>query len=733
MSTPHHMLASRHMLASLGRLIAEEPAPLAAIAALLAAETGATCCSIHLQRPDGRQELAASEGPCPQILAADPDVALPPGSLHLPVRRSGRVLGTLVLYRPQEAPFEIAEREALALAALLIAPTLASATPRAPEPAVTPGGLRRFAGRTLVAGLVIGPAVLPGLPAPRRLTADDPEAERDRLHQAMAAMRHDLDALIDDGLDAPRAGGGHIGGEVREVLEAYRMIAADPAWLRRITEAIATGLSAEAAVHRIAGELRERMRRIADPYLRERTADLEDLSGRLLAALAGTEDPHAPSQPPLPMSETGAPERGTILLARRLGPAELLAWHTRGLAGLVVEEASLFGHAAIVARALGIPTISGVHGLIEAAEPGDEVVLDAAEGSAGLAQVVLRPGPDLLQIYGRAMGAAQQRQANLAELRTRPALSRDGVAVRLMLNIGLPLELGQLAATGAEGIGLFRTEIAMMARGAEAEAAEQAAIYGQVLDVAGDRPVLFRTLDLGGDKLLAEGEAPEEENPAMGWRSLRVGLDRPSLMRRQLRALLLAASGRPLSVMFPMVATLAEFRAARALLLAEAARVRPQPQTLRIGTMLEVPSLLWQFDALLTEADFVSIGTNDLLQFLYAADRTNPALAARYDLLSPAMLALIGDVAGRAGAAGVPLSVCGEAAGRPIEALTLIGLGVTSLSMPAPAVLPLKAALGALDVNDFSVFLAALYRDKNDTASLRGAIADWLRERNVPV
>lgn len=710
------------LLNALAELIADEPAPLSAIATLLAAGIGAECCSIHLQRPDGRLELAASEGPCPQIQSLATDEPPAAGSLHLPVRRAGRVLGALVLRRPEGAPFGNGEREALAVAAQLIAPTLAAVTPRPASPASAPGGMRRFSGRTLVAGLVIGPATLPSLPAPRRLTSDDPAAERARLHRAVATMRRDLDALIGDGPD-----GTPVGGEVREVLAAYRMIAADPAWQRRIAEAIETGLSAEAAVHRIAGELRERMRRIADPYLRERTADLEDLSGRLLAALAENETPPGTAEP------AGASPRGAVLLARRLGPAELLAWHTRGLAGLVVEEATAFGHAAIVARALGIPTISGVHGLIEAAEPGDEIVLDASEGGSGDAQVVLRPAEDVRGIYSRAQKAARQRQAKLGAWRDRPAVSRDGATVRLMLNIGLPLELDQLAATGAEGIGLFRTEIAMMARGAEAEMTEQAAIYGQVLDAAGERPVLFRTLDLGGDKLLAEGTAPAEENPAMGWRSLRVGLDRPSLMRRQLRALLLAAAGRELSVMFPMVATLTEFRAARALLLAEAERVRPRPRELRIGTMLEVPSLLWQFDALLAETDFVSIGTNDLMQFLYAADRTSPALAARYDLLSPAMLMLIADVARRARAAGVALSVCGEAAGRPIEALSLIGLGVTSLSMPAPAVLPLKAALGALDINDFSAFLTVLCERDSCAGSLRGVIGEWLQKRNVPV
>jgi phosphotransferase system enzyme I (PtsP) len=286
---------------------------------------------------------------------------------------------------------------------------------------------------------------------------------------------------------------------------------------------------------------------------------------------------------------------------------------------------------------------------------------------------------------------------------------------------------------GAEGIGLFRTEIAMLARGAIADVPEQAAVYARVLDAAGARPVLFRTLDLGGDKLLPGTRQGDEENPAMGWRSLRIGLDRPALLRRQLRALLLAAGGRKLSVMFPMVATVAEFRAARALLLAEAARVRPAPVRLEIGTMLEVPALMWQLPDLLREVDFVSVGTNDLLQFLFAADRGTPALAGRYDLLSPPVLELLSVLAARAAEANVPVSVCGEAASRPLEAMTLVGLGITTLSMPASAILPVKALLSGLDLPSFRQLLAAVRRTADGVASLREPIATWAREHGLAV
>ena len=376
-----------------------------------------------------------------------------------------------------------------------------------------------------------------------------------------------------------------------------------------------------------------------------------------------------------------------------------------------------------------------MRGITEMADSGDDVILDAEEAqrSGAAAQVILRPEPDVTAAYQHALQVLNEKRAGWAALRGRPSVTRDGTAVRLMLNVGLALELAQMEATGAAGIGLFRTEIAMLARGTIADVQEQTAVYARVLDEAAGRPVLFRTLDLGGDKLLPGSPIPEEENPAMGWRSLRIGLDRPALMRRQLRALLLAAAGRPLSVMFPMVATVGEFCTARALLLAEAERVRPAPESLQIGSMLEVPALMWQLPELLGVADFISVGTNDLLQFLYAADRGSPVLAGRYDVLAPAMLSVLADLAARAHAAGVPLSVCGEAASHPLEAITLVGLGVSTLSMPASGILPVKAALAAVDMPAFRAVLAAVRRTGGAEASLREPITAWAREHGVPV
>ena len=734
---------AKRLLAKLRDLRALGAAPLSELVRLVASEVVSEVCSVYVLRPGDLLELAATEGLnlgavgqtrlrvgegivglCAAQAAVmnlpdaqnHPQFAYRPETgeepfasmLAVPVRRSGRVLGVLAVQNRTPRHFTDQEVDELETVAMLLAEML----PGHGSQNIAGSGLtgtvpRVFAGSVLMTGIAIGPVVLHATrPAGMTLLSDNPAREQVRLRDAADRMQRGLDDLL-AGVPSDAAAS-------RDVLEAYRLVAADQGWLRRVATVIEGGLTAEAAVGRVAGELHDRMRRIGDPYLRERLADLEDLANRLLTALMG--DAPRQSVPP-----------GAILLARRLGPAELLDWHAAGIAGIAVEEASPSGHAAILARALDIPAVGGTRGMLDTAETGDQAVIDGDGG-----QLVLRPEAEVRQVYMRALEAHSLRHAGFAALRDKPPVTADGARISLMLNVGLDLELAQLDRTGADGIGLFRTEIAMLARGAVADVAEQAAIYARVLTAAGDRPVLFRTLDLGADKLLP-GTVTEEENPAMGWRSIRIGLDRPALLRRQLRALLLAANGRPLSVMFPMVATAAEFRQAKALLLAEAKRVRPQPDRLSIGTMLEVPALMWQLPDLLREADFISVGSNDLVQFMFAADRGTPSLYNRYDVLSQPMFDLLEQLLKAAGEAGVPVSLCGEAASRPLEALAFVGLGLTSLSMPASGILPVKALLAQVDLAAFRPVLASIRRGSRGAASLREPIATWARERGLPV
>ncbi len=746
------MIPPHRIVARLRDMRAKTTVPLSDLVRLIAAELVSEVCSIYVNRGGDVMELAATEGlntlavgrtrlrvgegiiglcaatasvmnlPDAQnhpAFAYRPETGEEPfaSMLAVPVRRSGRTLGVLAVQNRAPRHFTEDEIDELETVAMLLGELLPTAG-GSDGPSEGLGGTvpRVFAGTTLMTGIAIGPIIVHGtLRTGIRLLADDPEAELSRLHETAERMQRGLDELI--------AGVPHATAQARrpedvaasrEVLEAYRLVAADAGWLRRVGDVIRSGLTAEAAVQRVASELHDRMRRISDPYLRERLADIEDMAERLLTALTG--DSPVQAVPP-----------GAILLARRLGPAELLDWHARGIAGVAIEEASPAGHAAIVARALDIPAVGGTRGMLDTAQPGDEAIVDGDEG-----QLMLRPEAELRQNYARARETRSAQHAAWGELRTRPASTADGVRIKLMLNVGLALELAQLDRTGADGIGLFRTEIAMLARGAMADVAEQASIYARALDAAGDRPVLFRTLDLGADKLLP-GTVTDEENPAMGWRSIRIGLDRPALLRRQLRALLLAAGGRPLSVMFPMVATVAEFRAAKNLLVAEAKRIRPAPVSLSIGTMLEVPALMWQLKDLLREADFISVGSNDLLQFLFAADRGTPSLADRYDILSQPMLDLLEQLLNMANAANVPISLCGEAASRPLEALVLAGLGLTSLSMAASGILPVKALLAEADLGAFRPVLTAIRRGGSGAASLREPITTWARERGLPL
>jgi phosphotransferase system enzyme I (PtsP) len=751
--------ATRRLLARLRDIMAHggstpgtlPSAPLIAVVQLISAELVAEVCSIYVMRPGDLLELAATEGLNPAAVhrtrlrvgegivglcaATGTVMNLPDAQTHpafayrpetgeepfasmlaVPVRRAGRRLGVLAVQNRLPRFYADDEVEVLETVAMVVADLLAALGAKdGAEEGLASTLSRVFPGAVLVPGIALGRVVLHG--TRRRYTrmhAEDTEAELARLDAATQRMRREIDALITNRLP------GADGDASRDVLRTYRLMAADSGWLRRAADGIRGGLSAEAAVGRAANALQDRMKRLNDPYLRERLADLEDLAGRLLAALGvplGTDPDSGES------ADTGA--AGAILVARRLGPAELLDWHARGIAGLVIEEGTAAGHAAIIARALGLPALGGLRGVVDAAETGDHAVLDSDEG-----QFVLRPEAEVREAYDRALEARDARRAGWLALRDKPVQTADGTRLRLMLNVGLPMELDQLAITGADGIGLFRTEIAMMARGGVPDGAEQAALYARVLDLAGDKPVLFRTLDLGGDKLLP-GMEVVEENPAMGWRSIRVGLDRPSLLRRQLRAMLLAAGGRPLSVMFPMIATVAEYRAARALLEAEARRVRPAPESLAIGTMLEVPALLFDLPALLEVSDFVSIGSNDLLQFIFAADRSAPALAGRYDFLSPPMLDLLEQVVQAADRAGKPVSLCGEAAARPLEALTLAGLGMRTLSMPAAGLPRVKEMLARTDLPTFRRVLTSIRRTAHGRPSLREPIAAWVRERGL--
>jgi phosphotransferase system enzyme I (PtsP) len=721
------------------------------IVLLVAAEMVAEVCSVYLMRAGEVLELFATEGLRPEAVhrtrlrvgeglvgviaatarplaladaQAHPDFAYRPETgeeiyhslMGVPILRGGRVLGVLVVQnrtprRYTEDEIEIAQTIAMIIAELIASGELVNPLEMAQS---SSGALLpvRLNGIRLNEGLAIGPAVLhmPQLVI-RHVVAEDIEAELARLRRAVSAMQ----SAIDDLVVASRGLGA---GEHRDIIETYRMFAADRGWLNRITEAVRSGLTAEAAVQKIREETRTRMMQVADPYLRERLLDLEDLANRLQHFLSGG----------MIGAEIGTLPPEFILIAHSMGPAELLDYAHRRVRGLVLEEGSPTAHVAIVARAFDIPVVGRVEEATSRTEPGDIVIVDGDRG-----QVLIRPSEDIHQSVVDAIAARTQRRAYYETLRDQPAVTRDGVSIRLLLNAGLLVDLVQVAATGAEGVGLFRTEIPLLTRDAFPDVADQTGFYRRAYEQVGDRPIVFRTLDIGGDKVLPYLDHDAEDNPAMGWRAIRIGLDRPAMLRQQLRALLRAAASRELWVMFPMIAEVAELDRARDLLDTERRRAATEsyvpPRAVKVGVMLEVPSLLWQLPALLERVDFISIGTNDLAQFLFACDRGNPRLAERYDLLSAPMVALFRDVIAKCSAADVMLSICGEMAGNPIEAMMLIALGFRTLSLTATALGPVKTMIRSLDASG-----AARYLDEiggRPDHSLRHRLEGYARDHAV--
>jgi phosphotransferase system, enzyme I, PtsP len=688
------------------------------VVVLIAANMVAEVCSVYVLRVDGTLELYATEGLKREavhetVLKADeglvglvaseanpinlsdaqnhPAFSFRPETgeeiyhsfLGVPVLRAGNTLGVLTVQNRARRTYTEEEEEALQTTAMVLAEMIASgelssiAKPGA-EPAAR--HTMHVQGVALSDGIALGHVVLH---EPRvvvtNVIADDIPRELKRLDAAIATLRADLDRMVEHRDVAD-------GGEHRDVLEAYRMFSYDQGWLHRIREAVSTGLTAEAGAERVQSDTRARMLRASDPYLRDRLHDLDDLANRLMRGLMGQD--HAPGKENLPDN--------AIVVARSMGPAALLDYDRKKLRGLILEEGGPTSHVSIVARALGIPTVGEIANATGLVEPGDAVIVDGTTG-----HVHMRPPQDIEAAYGERVKLRARRQAQYRALRDRPCVTKDGQKIALMINAGLTIDLPHLDETGAAGIGLFRTELQFMVADTLPRTGEQLALYRTVLDAAGKRPVTFRTLDIGGDKVLPYMRNVEEENPALGWRAIRLGLDRPGLLRSQVRALLRAAGGRELRVMFPMISEVEEFDKAKSLVEVELTHLRRHghalPERVQIGTMLEVPSLLFQLDELLERVDFLSVGSNDLMQFLYAADRGNAHVAHRFDTLSAPMLRALKEIADKAEKHAKPVALCGEMASQPIGALALAILGYRSLSLSPSAVGPIKAMLLELD------------------------------------
>ena len=629
----------------------------------------------------------------------------------MPILRAGNTLGVLVVQNRARRTYTEEEEEALQTTAMVLAEMIASGELSAlARPGAEPAARHtlHMTGISLSDGIALGHVVLH---EPRvvitNVIADDVQRELKRLDAAIATLRADLDRLVEHRDLAD-------GGEHREVIEAYRMFSYDQGWLHRIREAVGTGLTAEAGVERVQSDTRARMLRASDPYLRDRLHDLDDLANRLMRVLMGQD--HAPRKDQLP--------ENAIVVARSMGPAALLDYDRKRLRGLVLEEGGPTSHVSIVARALGIPTVGEIENATGLVEPGDAIIVDGSTGN-----VHMRPPSDIEAAYGERVKLRARRQAQYRALRDRPCVTKDGCAISLMINAGLAIDLPHIEETGAAGVGLFRTELQFMVADTLPRTNEQYSLYRQVLDSANKRPVVFRTLDIGGDKVLPYMRNVEEENPALGWRAIRLGLDRPGLLRSQVRALLRAAGGRELRLMFPMIAMVEEFDQAKALVELELTHLRRHghmlPERVQVGTMLEVPSLLFQLDELLTRVDFLSVGSNDLMQFLYAADRGNTRVSERFDPLSAPVMRALKNVVDKAKAHNKPVALCGELASQPIGALALTILGFRTMSLSPSAIGPVKALLLDLDCKKGEQAILPLLEQPVGSVSIRNKLESF--------
>ena len=720
----------------------------------IASNMVAEVCSVYVLRDDSRLELFATEGlnreavhlttmrsgeglvgriaETAEALAlsdaqSHPSFSYKPETgeeiyhsfLGVPILRGGSTLGVLVVQNKARRTYSEEEVEALETTAMVLAEMVATGELQS---IVRPGAEIANRRHMSLHGIAVADGVGLGhvvLHEPRvtikQLIAEDPAREEARLDAALESVRQNIDLLIDRG----NAAGA---GEHREVLETFRMFAHDRGWLRRLREAIGSGLTAEAAVERVQNDARAKLARRTDPYLRERLHDLDDLANRLLHELTGES---------FVVSHEQMPDNA-IIVARAMGPAALLDYDRKKLRGLVLEDGGASSHVAIVARAIGIPMVGDVTNVTDLVEQGDAIIIDGSTGD-----VELRPQPDVQSAYAEKARLRARRQEQYHKLRDVPCVTKDGVKIGLHMNAGLLIDLPHVAETRAQSIGLFRTELQFMVAAQFPRGEQQYQLYKSVMDAVPDTPVTFRTLDIGGDKILPYMSRLEEDNPALGWRAIRIGLDRPGLLRTQLRAMLRAGAGRDLRIMFPMVATASEIDAAKDLTMREVMHLTRHgyelPRDLKLGIMIEVPSVLFALDEILPRVDFVSVGSNDLTQYLFAADRDNKRVATRFDPLSPSMLRALKTITDKAAIHGTSVTLCGEMGGKPLDALALIGIGYRNLSMSPASLGPVKAMLLALDAGEAQAFIADKLAGTSGADSIREDLRSFAEAKGVPL
>ena len=620
--------------------------------------------------------------------------------LGVPLIRRNKAIGVLVVESKDIREYTDREQETLETIAMFLADMVTSdEMGEYKKTLIKERGLitrERIKGLSLSKGYGLGNAVIHRRRhAVTKIFTEDKEKELDRLTAAHQQMNADLDAKF----NSTKLGIG----EHMDILDAYLMFAKDKGWFKKIADNVMSGMTAEAAVERSYEDMWNRLSATKDPYLKERLHDLRDVADRLQSYLSGD------------FGESGKSDSDNIIIiAQSMGPAELMDYDYTKIRGLIIEDGTPTMHVAIVAKALNIPVIAKIKGLFEEVKSGELIAIDGNEG-----YVYLQPSDDIQRKFKNKIEENQKLQARFAELKHHLSKSLDGVKIGHYINVGLAFDLDYIESTNCDGVGLYRTEIPFMASDVMPDVERQISYYKELMDKAGKRKVIFRSLDVGSDKLLPYWAGLSEENPAIGWRSIRITLDRRAILRKQMRAFIEAAAGKELNVMFPMISDLAEFEEAKETLMLELEKEkrfnRPIPAKVNVGLMVEVPSVIFQLDEILQKADFVSVGTNDLAQFVFACDRGNPRLTERYDVLSAPFLRLMKQIADKAAQYNVYCSVCGEMASNPIEAMALIGLGFRNLSSSGSSYGRVKCMIRSLNVEDITDYMHLLLNSSKKT------------------
>ncbi|RMD85788.1 MAG: phosphoenolpyruvate--protein phosphotransferase [Candidatus Dadabacteria bacterium] len=578
------------------------------------------------------------------------------------------------------------------------------------EPRTPPGGVR-LSGQGASPGFGIGRVHLVLPPADldhiEIRDSEDAELELKRFEEALAASKRELEEARQHMRQlVPEVGGA--------IYEALAMLIDDRSFSEAVRERIKEGKTAESALKLTVDSYTERFAQVDDHYLRDRAYDVREVGQRILRHLLGVDQ------------RMQVLDDDAVLVAPELTLSDLAAVdHTR-LRGIVTASGGVTSHAAILAKSLEIPTVVGVENLVEVCHQGDEIIVDGNTGT-----VYVRPSLEVTTEYRRLETQFRAFQRDLADVRNLPAETLDGYRIPLYANIGLLGELDFAELYGAEGIGLFRTELPFLSYRDFPSEEEQVRLYRSVIERMGDRPVTIRTLDLAADKYPSYVRGPKEDNPFLGWRSIRVSLECETIFQEQIRAILRAADGACLRIMFPMVTSLEEVRRVREIYAdcvadLTAAGYRP-PQDVELGIMIEVPAAVLRAPQLLREVDFASIGTNDLIQYTLAVDRDNRKVAFMYEPLHPAVLQSIKLVVDAARETGRRVAMCGEMAANPAYTLFLLGVGLDELSMSAIYIPVVKKLIRAVRMSDAETIARDLLR-YDTIEEVKGHLFSCLRE-----